>query len=186
MLYQHELGGAEQMVSIAITGSPAVGKSALANLLETDGWNVESVADLAKQFSCEGDYDKMMDSVEIDIHKLAENFIPNSDQNTIIDGHLSHFLEVDAIIVLRCEPAKLRTRLESRDYSEAKVNANVEWELIAGTWSEIVEFEISVPILELDSSMLLPEEMVGRVKSWVDSDFTTDLADISNAIDWMS
>ena len=37
------------MVSIAITGSPAVGKSALANLLETDGWNVESVADLAKQ-----------------------------------------------------------------------------------------------------------------------------------------
>ena len=186
MLYQHELGWAEQMVSIAITGSPAVGKSALANLLETDGWNVESVSNLATQFSCEGDYDKMMDSVEIDIHKLTENFIPNSDQNTIIDGHLSHFLEVDAIIVLRCEPAKLRARLESRDYSEAKINANVEWELIAGTWSEIVEFEISVPILELDSSMLLPDEMVGRVKSWVDSDFTTDLAAISNAIDWIS
>ena len=174
------------MVSIAITGSPAVGKSALANLLETDGWSVESVADLAKQLACEGDYDKMMDSVEIDIHRLAENFIPNSDQNTIIDGHLSHFLEVDAIIVLRCEPAKLRTRLESRDYSKAKVNANVEWELIAGTWSEIAEFDISVPILELDSSFLLPEDMVGRVKSWVDSDFTTDLVTISNAIDWIS
>ena len=95
-------------------------------------------------------------------------------------------MEVDAIIVLRCEPEKLRIRLESRDYSEAKVNANVEWELIAGTWSEIVEFEISTPILELDSSMLLPEEMVVRVKSWVDSDFTTDLATISNAIDWIS
>ena len=65
-------------------------------------------------------------------------------------------------------------------------NANVEWELIAGTWSEIAEFEISIPILELDSSMLLPEEMVVRVKSWVDSDFTTDLATISNAIDWIS
>ena len=99
---------------------------------------------------------------------------------------MSHFLEVDAIIVLRCEPAKLRTRLESRDYSKAKVNANVEWELIAGTWSEIAEFDISVPILELDSSFLLPEDMVGRVKSWVDSDFTTDLVTISNAIDWIS
>ena len=185
-MYQHELGGAEQMVSIAITGSPAVGKSALAGLLETDGWNVESVADLAKQHSCEGDYDDIMDSVEIDIHKLAENFISTSDQNTVIDGHLSHFLEVDAIIVLRCEPAKLRTRLEARDYSEAKVNANVEWELIAGTWAEIAEFEISVPILELDSSILSPEEMVDRVKSWVDSDLTTDLATISNAIDWIS
>ena len=174
------------MVSSAITGSPAVGKSALANLLETDGWNVESVADLAKQFSCEGDYDKMMDSVEIDIHKLAENFIPTSDQNTIIDGHLSHFLEVDAIIVLRCEPEKLRIRLESRDYSEAKVNANVEWELIAGTWSEIAEFEISIPILELDSTTSTAEELVEMVNFWIEGDFTSNLTMISDAIDWLA
>ena len=186
MLYQHELGLAEQMVSIAITGSPAVGKSALAKLLENDGWNVESVAKLAKQFACEGDYDKMTDSVEIDIHKLAENFIPNSDQNTVIDGHLSHFLDVDAIIVLRCEPAKLRTRLESRGYSQAKVNANVEWELIAGTWSEIAEFGIDAPILELDSSNLSSEEIVAKVNNWINSDFKIDLVTISNAIDWIS
>ena len=176
----------DQMVSIAITGSPAVGKSALANLLETDGWNVESVADLAKQFACEGDYDEMMGSVEIDIHKLAENFNPKPHKNIVIDGHLSHFLEADAIVILRCEPTKLRARLEARGYGAAKINANVEWELIAGTWSEIAEFEISVPILELDSSILSPEEMVARVNSWVNSDFTTDLTTISNAIDWIS
>tara|TARA_B100000925_G_C21873393_1_gene415269 strand:- start:142 stop:678 length:537 start_codon:yes stop_codon:yes gene_type:complete len=176
----------DQMVSIAITGSPAVGKSALANLLETDGWNVESVADLAKQFACEGDYDEMMGCVEIDIHKLAENFNPKSHKNIVIDGHLSHFLEADAIVILRCEPTELRTRLEARGYGAAKINANVEWELIAGTWSEIAEFEISVPILELDSSILSSEEMVARVNSWVNSDFTTDLTTISNAIDWIS
>ena len=49
-----------------------------------------------------------MGCVEIDIHKLAEKFMPNGDDNIIVDGHLSHFLEVDAIIILRCEPAKLR------------------------------------------------------------------------------
>lgn len=185
-MYQHELALLEQMVSIAITGSPAVGKSALANLLETDGWDVKSVAELAKTHACEGDYDEVMECVEIDIHKLAENYIPSSDKNTVIDGHLSHFLEVDAIIVLRCEPAKLRARLESRGYSEAKINANIEWELIAGTWSEIAEFEICVPILELDSSILSSEEIVDRVKSWVASDFKTDTATISNAIDWIS
>ena len=173
------------MVSIAITGSPAVGKTTISNLLESQGWNVKSVAELATQFACEGNYDEIMDCVEIDIHKLAENFIPNSDQNIVIDGHLSHFLEVDAIIVLRCEPTKLRARLESRGYGAAKINANVEWELIAGTWSEIAEFDISTPILELDSSIISSEEMVDRVNTWINSAFTTDLATISNAIDWI-
>lgn len=174
------------MVSIAITGSPAVGKTTISNLLESQGWSVKSVTELATQFACEGNYDEIMDCVEIDIHKLAENFIPNLDQNIVIDGHLSHFLEVDAIVVLRCEPTKLRARLESRGYGAAKINANVEWELIAGTWSEIAEFDISTPILELDSSILSSEEMVDRVNTWVNSAFTADLATISNAIDWIS
>ena len=85
---------------------------------------------------------------------------------------------------MRCEPAKLRTRLESRGYPEAKVNANVEWELIAGTWSEIAEFEIDVPILELDTTSTV-EELVEMVNFWIEGDFTSNLTMISDAIDWL-
>jgi len=173
------------MVSIAITGSPAVGKTTISNLLKSQGWSVKSVAELAKSFDCEGDFDELMDCVDIEIHKLAEKYIMDTD-DVIIDGHLSHFLDVDAIIVLRCAPAKLRARLESRGYNEAKVNANVEWELIAGTWSEIAEFEIDVPILELDSSTLPSEELVEKVLGWVNADFKDNRTTISNAIDWLS
>ena len=95
-------------------------------------------------------------------------------------------MDVDAIIVLRCDPAKLRARLESRDYSEAKINANVEWELIAGTWSEIAEFEIDVPILELDSSALTSEEIAEKVLAWVNIDFKDNSTTISKAIDWLT
>ena len=112
--------------------------------------------------------------------------IVDTDNDVIIDGHLSHFLDVDAIIVLRCDPVKLRARLESRGYSEAKINANVEWELIAGTWSEIAEFEIDVPILELDSSALTFEEMVEKVLAWVNIDFKDNSTTISKAIDWLT
>ena len=174
------------MVVIAITGSPAVGKSTISDLLAGHGWKVESVAELAKSLDCEGEYDDLMGCIEIDIHKLAEQFIPNTDGNTIVDGHLSHFLEVDAIIILRCEPAKLRTRLESRGYPEAKVNANVEWELIAGTWSEISEFEIDLPILELDTTTSTAEELVEMVNFWIEGDFTSNLTMISDAIDWLA
>ena len=58
------------MVSISITGSPAVGKTTVSQLLATQGWEVLTVSELAKQFDCQGEFDKTMDSQEIDDHKL--------------------------------------------------------------------------------------------------------------------
>ena len=43
-----QLASLEQMVVIAITGSPAVGKSTISDLLAGHGWKLESVAELAK------------------------------------------------------------------------------------------------------------------------------------------
>lgn len=173
------------MVVIAITGSPGVGKTTISNMLASQGWKVNTVAELAKTFDCEGDYDELMGCVEIDIHKLAERFLMEPNDNLIIDGHLAHFLAVDAIVILRCEPSQLRARLESRGYTQSKINANLEWELIAGTWSEIVEFDIDVPILELDSSTLSAEELIKRLLDWIDGDFKHNSTIISNAIDWL-
>ena len=173
------------MVVIAITGSPGVGKTTISSMLATKGWKVNTVAELAKTFDCEGDYDELMGCVEIDIHKLAERFLMEPNDNLIIDGHLAHFLAVDAIVILRCEPSQLRARLESRGYPQSKINANLEWELIAGTWSEIVEFDIDVPILELDSSTLSAEELIKRLQDWIDGDFKRNSTIISNAIDWL-
>tara|TARA_B100001113_G_C21096290_1_gene616714 strand:- start:879 stop:1406 length:528 start_codon:yes stop_codon:yes gene_type:complete len=173
------------MVVIAITGSPGVGKTTISNMLASQGWKVNTVAELAKTFDCEGDYDELMGCVEIDIHKLAERFLMEPNDNLIIEGHLAHFLAVDAIVILRCEPSQLRARLESRGYTQSKINANLEWELIAGTWSEIVEFDIDVPILELDSSTLSAEELIKRLLDWIDGDFKHNSTIISNAIDWL-
>jgi adenylate kinase len=77
-------------------------------------------------------------------------------------GHLSHLLEVDAIVLIRCHPDVLKQRLEDRGYNEAKVRANVEWEMIAGTWSEILEFELDVPVLEVDAGLATSEELAFR------------------------
>ena len=173
------------MVVIAITGSPGVGKTTISSMLAGQGWKVNTVAELAKTFDCEGDYDELMGCVEIDIHKLAERFLMEPNDNLIIEGHLAHFLAVDAIVILRCEPSQLRARLESRGYTQSKINANLEWELIAGTWSEIVEFDIDVPILELDSSTLSAEELIKRLLDWIDGDFKYNSTIISNAIDWL-
>ena len=171
------------MVSISITGSPAVGKTTVSQLLATQGWEVLTVSELAKQFDCQGEFDETMDSQEIDVHKLSEEYCPDGDKDIIIDGHLSHFLDVDAIVILRYQPDKLRDRLAARGYNETKINANVEWELISGMWAEILEFEINQPILELDVTNDSPSDSISKINDWINSGFKSLQQE---KIDWLN
>ena len=56
--------------------------------------------------------DWMIGSKEIDIHRLSDEWQHNEPGTIVVEGHLSHFLDVDAIIILRCNPKILQNRLE--------------------------------------------------------------------------
>jgi len=172
------------MPIIAITGAPAVGKTTVVEFFTDANFTIVSVKDLAKQYDCEGDFDEATQSIDIDIHRLAEQFEADSLGDTIVDGHLSHFLEVDAIVMLRCNPSTLQERLAKRGYSEQKITANVEWEMVAGTWSEIIEFELDQPILELDTTNCEPEETYGAITQWINDGYSQDLE--KPRIDWLA
>jgi len=179
-------GYMDERASIAITGTPGTGKTTLCEAL-SESFSVLSLQELAEQYGCLGTVDAADDSAPLDIHLLAEKWHDDGEGITFIDGHLSHFLEVDAIIVLRCNPVQLKQRLESRAYSPTKIAANVEWELLSGTWSELLEFEIEAPILELDSTSLTIEEMQSQIVEWLENQCPSlSLAESSSqAIGWM-
>ncbi len=172
------------MSIIAITGTPGVGKTTIVELLSDANFTIISVKDLAKQYGCEGDFDEATQSMDIDIHRLAEQFETDSLGDTIVDGHLSHLLDVDAIIILRCNPTLLKERLAKRGYSEQKITANVEWEMIAGTWSEIIEFELDQPILELDTTNCEPEELCEVITHWINDGYSQQSTHA--IIDWLA
>jgi len=96
-------------------------------------------------------------------------------------------LDVDAIIVLRCNPDILQKRLELRGYSEQKIKSNVEWELIAGIWSELLEFEIEVPILEIDTTEQDIEQSYRDAIVWLNGELTQEglVEQAKKAIDWI-
>ncbi len=176
----------DQRITIAITGTPGTGKTTLCEAL-SGSFSVLSLQELAEEYGCLDVVDSSDDSAPLDIHLLAEKWQDEGDGVTFIDGHLSHLLEVDAIVVLRCNPVQLKQRLASRAYSESKIAANVEWELLSGTWSELLEFEIEAPILELDSTSLTIEEMRFQIVEWLENKCPSLTLEESSsqAIGWM-
>ncbi len=112
---------------IALTGTPGVGKTEVARLLKGKH-RIASVLELAEKFGCVVDREEDDGEVAvIDVDALAEKV---RDFDGIIEGHLSHLLEPDAVVVLRCNPLVLKERLMERGWSEEKVMENVEAELL--------------------------------------------------------
>ena len=177
----------QENLCIAISGTPGSGKTSLSRLFEENDISVYSIKDLAEQHECIADMDQSDGAQEIDIHRLADEWENKDTGLVIIDGHLSHFLDVHAVVLLRCNPEELEKRLIARGYNEKKVKANSEWEFIAGSWSELLEFEIELPILEIDSTSQSPEELFKIVNEWISNGlpYTSVSEESQIAIDWM-
>lgn len=177
----------ERDLSIAISGTPGTGKTSLGEIFASEQIKVLSVKELAEDYGYIGELDSKDGSKEVDIHRLSNDWQHNDSGIIVVEGHLSHFLDVDAIIVLRCDPDILQKRLELRGYSEQKIKSNIEWELISGIWSELLEFEIEVPILEIDTTEQDIEQSYRDAIVWLNGELTQEGLDeqAKKAIDWM-
>ena len=122
---------------IAITGTPGTGKSTLASLLKKRSWTVLELNRAIVRKKLYSGYDRKMKSFIADqgkINKFVRSWLQKQKTNKItVVSHLSHLLPtklVQAVIVLRCSPSILETRLKKRKYSKLKIRENVEAELV--------------------------------------------------------
>ena len=76
--------------------------------------------------------------------------IDGSGNHLVIEGHLSHDLPVDIILVLRTSTPTLRTRLESREYSDGKILENMEAEAMGLITIEALD--TLRPVYEIDTT----------------------------------
>lgn len=141
---------------IFISGTPCTGKTTIAtelnDYLNNNGCDstLIKINDLAveKDLVLGEDPDKYYKVIDIDRlndvlkDEIAEfksecSSIPKA---LVVEGHLSHLCEgADKMIVLRLNPSFLKSRLEARDYTESKVNENLEAEALAVCSAEAYE-----------------------------------------------
>ncbi|MGB9635834.1 MAG: adenylate kinase family protein [Thermoplasmata archaeon] len=124
-----------QVEVYALTGTPGCGKTQTANILRKKGIEVLDLNEFAKKCGATTRYLKRMATWEVDLHILSEKaweVCRESDEEIlVIEGHLSHLLDcVTRIIVLRCAPSLLYTRLKKKKWKEEKIWENVEAEAI--------------------------------------------------------
>lgn len=126
---------------IALSGTPGTGKTTVCGIIrEHSQYRKQySIIDLNKLVLSEKLYtgkDAARDTYEADMDKLEERMKQITSQiprgmDVIMEGHLSHLLPADVIIVLRAHPLALRKRLGKRkDYSFAKVKENADAEAL--------------------------------------------------------
>ncbi len=141
-------------MSWAITGTPGVGKSTIASRLAIDA-PVVHLNDVVDAEGIDRGRDPVRGSKVVDLDALAAWFAVQP-ADVVVESHLAHVLPVDRVVVLRCHPDELRTRLHNRaaehDDPDAMIDENAEAERLDLVLAEAVERHGRDKVYEIDTT----------------------------------
>jgi len=130
-----------------ITGTPGTGKSLIGTELARRGYTVIHLTDTIRPYVTGMDEER--DTRLFDEDRWAKEFV---QVDGFVEGHFAHLLTCDRIVVLRCRPDILKTRLTLRKYSDNKIRENTEAEALDSCLIETVERFDPFQIFELDTT----------------------------------
>lgn len=159
----------------AITGTPGVGKTAVAKILESRGYRVTNLNAIAEHYGC---VEESEDAIEVDVVALTQLFNPDDFDFDFVEGHLSHHI-AERCIVLRCRPDVLEHRLRERGWDDEKIVENIEAEII--DYVLIEALKTCIDVHEVDTTFLSPEE----VADIVENVYTGSKSILPGNVDWI-
>jgi len=136
---------------IALSGTPGTGKTSSAKLLAKKiGANFIRIRDIVHEIPHK--IDKKRDTFVVDVkdlQKLVNKKMKKGDN--AIEGHLSHLLDVDVVIILRTNPNVLEKRLKRKGWKRSKIDENVKAEILDSATIEAIELH-GKNVFEIDTS----------------------------------
>jgi len=143
-------------VRVAVTGTPGTGKTTVTDRLDTE-FEIIHLNDVIRREDLATGTDPDRDSVVADLDAVRD-WIGERD-DVVIESHLAHHLDVDKVVVLRCAPAELETRLTDRGVDPASVDENVDSERLDVVLVEAVTRHGEDAIYEIDTTGRDPDSV---------------------------
>ena len=159
---------------IAITGTPGVGKTSVADVLRENGYEVVNLFKIAKDNGFIDGTDEERHSWIVDVDRLNNYVKKNYTRGGIVfvEGHLSHCLKcVDRVIILRCHPDELRKRLSLKGWSDEKIKENLEAEILDVILVEAADIHPFKNIFEIDTTSKSLEEVMSSFNEIINNNF---------------
>lgn len=130
-----------------------------------------SINEVAKERDCISGYDEERKSSIVDEDKLLDAIEDDLEKGgLIIDWHACDIFPerlIDLVVVLRTDTQHLYDRLQSRQYSETKLQENIDAEIMQVLLDEAKEGYAEEIVVELHSNEIEDmESNVERIVAW--------------------
>ncbi|ELZ46522.1 nucleotide kinase [Halorubrum coriense DSM 10284] len=147
---------------VAVTGTPGTGKTTATALLEGE-YNVIHLNDRIKSDDdLWTERDDGRDTLVADLDAVREDL---GDWSGILDSHLAHRFDADRVVVLRCHPETIESRLEARGESTETAAENAESEALDVILSEAVAEHGAGNVYEVDATDRDPEAVADAIRA---------------------
>ncbi|MFX1241692.1 MAG: adenylate kinase family protein [Promethearchaeota archaeon] len=153
------------MKNIIISGTPGCGKTSVAkeiiNLLPAKMISLNDLA-ISDDFSFEYDEERKTYLVDFEVFlpyvlKKIDEIKYTKSKYLVIEGHFSDIIPdnfIDYAFILRCDPDVLYTRLEQKNYSQAKIIENIQAEILGNCVNYFIQKKAAFPLFEINTANL--------------------------------
>lgn len=154
---------------IAVSGVPGTGKSVVSRIVaKKTGANLIEIKKLiGKEIKYTLDKKRKTKVVNIDSVRKAVSRRVKPGLN-IVEGHYSHLLKADKVIILRTSPAVLFKRLRLRQWPKKKIHENIECELLDEITQEAIALHRKSTVFEIDTTKRSPHVIAEKVIDIID------------------
>ncbi|WP_224446988.1 adenylate kinase family protein [Haloprofundus salilacus] len=156
---------------VVVTGTPGTGKTSATALLE-DEFAVAHLNDEVRDREFWTERDEERDSLVVGVEQL-ESWVDEeygaaggeNETTVVVESHLAHLLPADRVVVLRCRPDVLESRILDRGENEAKAAENRESEALDVILAEAVEEHGVDAVYEVETTDRSPEAVADAIRA---------------------
>jgi adenylate kinase len=149
---------------VAVTGTPGTGKTTAVESLDTD-LDAVHLNDVITEEGFVTERDEQRDSAVADLDAVAGYL--DGREDVLFESHLAHHFDADRVVVLRCHPEQLESRLTDRGEPAEKAEENAESEALDVVLAEAVEQAGEDSVYEIDTTERSPEATAAEIAAVV-------------------